>query len=163
MPSVENPFQGQILEGWQVYHDHLVAAISPLTAEQLAFRLAPNLRSIMVVAAHIVAARVWWLRLVMQEGLPEIEPLVTWDDEGEPARSAAELAAGLEQTWKMIESGLQRWTAVDMQQVFYRPGSDKTRPFTRQWIIWHVLEHDLHHGGEVSFALGAQGLAGIDL
>jgi uncharacterized damage-inducible protein DinB len=50
-----------------------------------------------------------------------------------------------------------------MVEVFYRPGSDKTRSYTRQWIIWHVLEHDLYHGGELSFALGAQGLPGIDL
>jgi hypothetical protein len=22
---------------------------------------------------------------------------------------------------------------------------------SRQWVIWHVIEHDLHHGGELSF------------
>jgi len=99
----------------------------------------------------------------MQEGSEEMEPMASWDDEGEPFRSAAELVAGLETTWAIIESGLKRWTAADMVEVFYRPGSDKTRSYTRQWIIWHVLEPDLHHGGELSFALGAQGLPGIDL
>lgn len=160
---MDNPFQEQIREGWKIYQNHLVAAIAPLTTDQLAFEISPDLRSIMMVAAHIVSARVWWFRFVMQEGSEEMEPMASWDDEGEPFRSAAELVAGLETTWAIIESGLKRWTAADMVEVFYRPGSDKTRSYTRQWIIWHVLEHDLHHGGELSFALGAQGLPGIDL
>lgn len=160
---MDNPFQEQILAGWKTYQEHLIAAITPLSPEQLAFRLAPDLRPIMTVAAHIVAARVWWFRYVMLEGNEDIEAMVTWDDEGEPPRSAADLVAGLEMTWTVIEAGLKRWTESDMTEVFYRPGSEKTRSYTRQWIIWHVLEHDLHHGGELSFALGAQGLSGIDL
>ncbi len=34
---------------------------------------------------------------------------------------------------------------------------------SRSWIIYHVLEHDLHHGGEVSLTLGIHGLAAIDI
>ena len=30
-------------------------------------------------------------------------------------------------------------------------------------IIWHVLEYDLHHGGELSLSLGMHGLAAPDL
>jgi uncharacterized damage-inducible protein DinB len=33
----------------------------------------------------------------------------------------------------------------------------------RGWIVWHVIEHDLHHGGEVSFTLGMHGLAAPDI
>ena len=29
---------------------------------------------------------------------------------------------------------------------------------SRAWIVWHVLEHDLHHGGEISHTLGMHGL-----
>jgi uncharacterized damage-inducible protein DinB len=32
---------------------------------------------------------------------------------------------------------------------------------TRQWMIWHVLEHEIHHGGELSLALGNYALPGI--
>jgi len=34
---------------------------------------------------------------------------------------------------------------------------------TREWIVWHVLEHEIHHGGELSLALGGYGLQGIDM
>ncbi|HVB25083.1 MAG TPA: DinB family protein, partial [Ktedonobacteraceae bacterium] len=40
-------------------------------------------------------------------------------------------------------------------------GEEET--FTRQWVIWHLIEHDVHHGGEISFILGMHGLAAIDL
>jgi len=160
---MENPFLNQIHEGWKAYQDHLIKAISPLTPEQLALQISPDLRSVMTDVAHIIAARVWWFHYVMGEGPVDVEPMVRWDDEGEPARSATELVTGIETTWAIIDSGLMRWTKADMGELFDRPGSDQTRSYTRQWIIWHVLEHDLHHGGEVSFALGAHGLPGIDL
>ena len=35
--------------------------------------------------------------------------------------------------------------------------------FTRQWVIWHLIEHDLHHGGEISLTLGAHELTAIDI
>src|SRR5438105_1590813 len=30
--------------------------------------------------------------------------------------------------------------------------------FTRAGVVWHVMEHDLHHGGELSLTLGMHGL-----
>ena len=34
---------------------------------------------------------------------------------------------------------------------------------TRYWVIWHVLEHDLYHGGELSNTLRSHGLEGLEL
>jgi uncharacterized damage-inducible protein DinB len=28
----------------------------------------------------------------------------------------------------------------------------------RGWIIWHLIEHDLHHGGELFYTLGSHGI-----
>ncbi len=41
------------------------------------------------------------------------------------------------------------------------PGEPPEEParITRPWVIWHLIEHDLHHGGEVSLTLGTHGLA----
>jgi hypothetical protein len=30
-------------------------------------------------------------------------------------------------------------------------------------VIWHLIEHDLHHGGELSFSLGMHNLAAPDI
>ncbi len=91
----------------------------------------------------------------------------SWDEgEAMAERSPAEIVRGLEVTWQLIESRLAAWNSTDLEKQFQRPTPNDAgeRPrFTRQWIIWHVLEHDLHHGGEISFSLGMHGLKGIDL
>jgi hypothetical protein len=36
------------------------------------------------------------------------------------------------------------------------------RAHQRGWVVWHVLKHDLHHGGEIGFSLGLSlGLHGL--
>jgi uncharacterized damage-inducible protein DinB len=80
-------------------------------------------------------------------------------------RSAAELVTGLEMSWQMILDALAHWTPADLAQTFTYPypSEENRRRRSRQWIIWHVLEHDIHHGRELSSILGAHGLAAVDL
>ena len=155
-------------KGWDVYQQHLVNALAPLSPDQLALRAAPHLRSIGMIATHIIAVRVRWFHNLMGEGSSNLAPIATWDRSDEPSRTSAELVSGLETTWQMIQDALARWTPADLEQLFqdWYPGEEYRgdEPWlTRQWIIWHVIEHDLHHGGELSFALGIHGLAAIDL
>jgi uncharacterized damage-inducible protein DinB len=156
-------------KGWDAYQQHLVAAIAPLTAEQLALRSSPENWSVGMIVTHIVAARVWWFHEKMGEGIADLASLVLWDNEiceegVDPLHSAAELVDGLERSWQMIQDSLARWTPADIEQVIaIRSWTGEERPGrTRQWIIWHVLEHDIHHGGELSSILGAHGLAAVD-
>jgi uncharacterized damage-inducible protein DinB len=146
--------------GWDRYQELLVTAVAPLSAEQLALRAAPALRPIWELAAHIIGTRVWWFHDFMGEDGDELEPLSTWDDPGEPQRSAAELELGLERSWELIAERLNDWTAKDLEQAFAHP---RRGTVTRQWVLWHVLEHDLSHGGELFLTLGIHGLPAPDL
>ncbi|HLJ32244.1 MAG TPA: DinB family protein [Ktedonobacteraceae bacterium] len=151
-------------KGWDGYQQHLVHALAPLSPEQLTLRAAPHLRSTGMIATHIIGARARWLYYVLKEGDKSLAAIGEWDAPGQPARTAAELVSGLETTWQVIQNALQRWTIADLDEVLHdtdEDGGDET--FTRQWVIWHLIEHDLHHGGEVSFVLGMHGLAAIDL
>jgi uncharacterized damage-inducible protein DinB len=145
--------------GWDVYQELLTKAITSLSLDQLALQAAPQLRSIDVLAAHIISARVWWFHNVMGEGNADLAPMVSWDDDDAPARTASELVRGLEATWHMIDDALYKWTPTDLEQRFQR----RETTVSRQWIIWHVIEHDLHHGGELSYSLGIHGLPAPDL
>ena len=94
--------------GWGRYQRRLVAAIAPLTAEQLALRTTPRHWSIGMYATHIVADRAWWFHARMGEGGDEQTPYELWalgvcEADVDPCHSAAELVAGLEQTWQMID------------------------------------------------------------
>jgi uncharacterized damage-inducible protein DinB len=152
-----------IYAGWQTYQTLLVTALTPLSPEQLALRAAPALRSIGEMTTHMIGARARWFYQLMGEGGETFATLGTWDRTGMPTRTADELVHGLETTWQGMQDAISRWTEADWQQTY--PGEDATEPatITRLWVIWHLIEHDLHHGGEVSLTLGMHGLAAPDL
>jgi uncharacterized damage-inducible protein DinB len=157
-------------KGWETYQRNLIKTIAPLSAEQLALPAASHQWTIGMVAQHIVANRVWWFQLWMGEGSPDLAPIMHWDpadQEEQFTLNADELVGGLKSTWGMIAKALTRWTPNDLGSVFEPPASlseEEKRIFgelTLQWIVWHVLEHEIHHGGELSLALGGYGLPGV--
>jgi uncharacterized damage-inducible protein DinB len=161
MTETLTPLQA-IFAGWDVYQARLGPVIAPLTTEQLALRAAPNLRSIGDIVTHMVGARARWMHGVLALGGDDIVTFTRWDRE--PAsRSGAELAAGLAATWGVLHDALARWTPADLQQVVEATRHGETQQFSRQWVIWHLIEHDLHHGGELGFSLGMHNLPAPDL
>jgi uncharacterized damage-inducible protein DinB len=183
--------------GWEIYNQRLVAAIAPLTEEQLALRNTPQNWSIGMYVTHIVANRAWWFHARMGEGSADLTSLELWalgvcEADVDPLHTAAELVAGLEKTWQMIQHTLARLTPTDLEQVV-PPLDDEERvrhaklvepalqPFAQmwvgaarlsgevrpavslQWIIWHMIEHDIHHGSEISTILGVHGLPVVEL
>lgn len=147
---------------WKRYQDLLKKAIAPLSADQLRLRAAPAVRSVEENVAHIIATRVGWFNDYMEENDPQIAPLGLWDDPDLPQteRSAAELVAGMESSWQFMQDRLDRWTPADLAHTFHYdyPERRGTNVLSRSWVVWHVLEHDLHHGGEISLTLGMHGL-----
>ncbi len=155
--------------GWDAYQRNLVEIIAPLSPGQLALPIAPHHWPIGRVVRHILGARVFWFQTWMGEGDAALAPIAGWgsDQEDRPVGSAADLVVTLEATWQMIERALARWTAADLGNPVSIPPSlseeewRRVSGYTRQWIIWHVLEHEFHHGGELSLALGMYGLKAI--
>jgi len=147
---------------WKQYQDKIKQAIAPLTADHLRLRAAPTLRPLGENVAHIIATRVGWFNNFMGENDPEIAPLSEWDilDVPQPERSAAELVAGMEASWQFMQDRLDRWTPTDLAYTFPNDDPEWRDKYvtSRSWVVWHVLEHDLHHGGEVSLTLGMHGL-----
>ena len=136
--------------GWGSYKQRLVAAIAPLTHEQLALRTTPRHWSIGMYATHIVANRAWWFHARMGEGGDELTALELWalgvcEADVDPGHTAAELVAGLEKTWQMIEETLARLTPADLEHVFPpldRGGTGASRelvepalqPYAQMWL-----------------------------
>ena len=152
-------------KGWDTYQQELSKAIAPLSPEQLALRAAPHLRSIYEIATHIIAVRARWFHNVMGEGNEDIAAIAGWDrgKASIPVYSAEELVSGLDTTWQLIQHALARWTPADLEYIFEGTRNGEAYRLSRQWVLWHVIEHDLHHGGELSFSLGMHGLAAPDI
>ncbi len=148
---------------WQAYQAHIKDAVAPLSAEQLAIRPAPHLRSIGENAVHIITCRVgWWTLCLGEDARPEVKAYLNWDEPGAaPAATTptgAELAQGLDDSWQLMADSLARWSPDDMRQTFPDEQDGEIVQLSRAWVVWHVLEHDLHHGGELSLMLGMNNL-----
>jgi uncharacterized damage-inducible protein DinB len=173
--AIPRPFH----EGWARHQTLVIDALRDLTPEQLALRTAPHQWAIWQLAAHVAGSRAYWFHDVLGEGDPATRALFRvdrttvpglsladagWEDVEDHPRSAEELVEGLTRTWAIIDDCLRRWTADDLAGTIERPASaDRpARTHHRGWVVWHVLEHDIHHGGEISQILGSNGLAGLD-
>lgn len=150
-----------VYTGWETYQSRLVAALAALTGEQLELRAAPHMRSIEEIVTHMIGARARWMQI--DEDAAGFAEFARWDSPSMPVRSAAELARGLETTSRLMQEAVARWTPAQWQETYPGEEPDEPREITRHWVVWHLLEHDLHHGGEVSLTLGIHGCPAPDL
>ena len=163
-------------EGWATHQRLLLAAIADLDREQLALRPAPDQMAIWQLASHMAGSRAYWIHDVLGEGDPAIRDMFRvasttvpglslefagWEDDETHPRTATEIVDAFHLTWGMIEECLERWTADDITVEIPQRGADRTT--TRGWVIWHLMEHEAHHGGAISLISGSNGLPGLDL
>lgn len=152
-----------IYDNWRGYQDKLRDAVAPLTDEQLALQPAPRMWPLGQIVQHIISVRAGWFSGTLQDEDETMNAYMEWGQRDSPDRSAAELARGLDETWAFIEARLRRWTPAECAQTFPDEWEGQVTEVSRSWVIYHVLEHDLHHGSEVSLILGMHGLRGLDL
>lgn len=153
-----------IQQGWHAYQNTLIEALKPLKAEQLSLRPSPEQLSVGEIAAHIVQSRAAWFFFIMQEGGEEFETVGRWKVRGEISAKKEEIITGLEFTWERMQEIIAGWTPEHWQRTWPDKDDDNTPDIlTPQWILWHLIEHDLHHGGEISIILGAHDLDGLKL
>lgn len=77
-----------------------------------------------------------------------------WEPEEAIVGNAAELVRRLDVTWQMIEKTLASWTVDDLAQTYRQSYQGQTYTISRQWTIWRVMAHDIHHGGQIAIMLG---------
>ena len=152
-----------IYENWRSYQEKLRDAIASLTDEQLSLQPAPHMWPLGQILQHIISVREGWFSATLQDDDESLSAYMSWGQRDSPARSAAELARGLDDTWAFIEARLHRWTPDDCAKTFPDEWDGQVYEVSRSWVIYHVMEHDLHHGGEVSLILGMNGLPTPDL
>jgi uncharacterized damage-inducible protein DinB len=172
-------FVRAFVEGWAAYQRLLLEAIEPLTGPQLASRTAPFQWSVWQLAAHMAGSRAYWFHDVLGEGDAAVREMFRvdsttvrdlpledagWEDDERHPRKASELVVAFDRTWAVIADGLGRWTDEDLGVEFSRTRrSGEVQTVTRAWVVWHVMEHDVHHGGEISQILGTNGIPAPEL
>jgi uncharacterized damage-inducible protein DinB len=154
-------------EGWRLFNDGLVTALSPLSADQLALPVGSPTWPIWASASHLAGGRVFWLCHVFKEPGAETTPFTDpsgfgWEDDLARPRSADELVGALVSSWKIVERCLTTWTPETMGQEARRTRGTEVRIHTRQSVLMRLITHDAFHCGEISLALGSNGFAAIE-
>jgi uncharacterized damage-inducible protein DinB len=169
-PAALRPFY----EGWANHQTLVIDALRDLSPEQLNLRTASHQWAIWQLAGHVAGSRAYWFHDVLGEGeastrdlfrvemttVPEV-PVgdAGWEDDENHPRTAEELVDGLTRTWELVDECLRRWTPDDLSASVARA----ERTHHRGWVVWHVMEHDVHHGGEISQILGSQKIRSLDV
>jgi uncharacterized damage-inducible protein DinB len=148
-----------IFDGWQGHQISLLKAIEPLTREQLLYRSAPELRTVGEIVNHIAGGRANWLMRIGEVGPEQARQVESWDDRDGVSEDATELVSRLEISWQLVEDKLKQWSVADLSHVYPLPYGGQTYAVSRQWVLWRIMAHDLHHGGEIALMLGEQGIA----
>jgi len=163
-----------LFEGWEGYQASLLHAVRPLTPGQLAWRPTPGVRSLGEVIRHLALGRITWLARMGAPGVePAMERVPQWYTDGDGARHVVEtavpadhaevLAEWLAISWRPIEDLLAAWTPEDLRASYIHRFRGTDYRVSRQWTLWRILSHDLHHGGQIAFLLGMQGIDAFEL
>jgi len=172
--SSATPSLMTIYDGWAGHQTALVSAVAPLTAEQLAWRGTPHLRSTGSLIVHIALGRVHWIHNTLGVESAAVDEWLAESTSGPNSdgqysvdqrvrRDSATLVAGLDATWSMVEGMLNSWTVDDLDRSYQETYEGKMYVVPNRWVLWRVMSHDIHHGGELALALGMQGISIPDL
>jgi uncharacterized damage-inducible protein DinB len=164
----------EIYDGWDGYQTSLLHAITPLTAEQLRWRPSPDRRSLGELVRHISLGRVTWFARMKPPGMEEVAARVPkWHTDGDGSRHAVEkylpaddpavLSEWLALSWQPIQRVLDEWTIDDLFRTFPHRFRGTDYIVKNQWVIWRMISHDSHHGGQIAMMLAIQGIDAPEL
>ena len=139
---------------WNEVRSGLLSALDLLTDSQLDFKPREGLWTVRETVVHLAGTEDGWLRYYTanrwHENIPQAEDYPT-------IASLKELLAEMHR--RTLEQFSQDADAL-MEQVCSLPWGGQV---TMGWAVWHVLEHEIHHRGEVYLMLGMMGIEAPDV
>lgn len=141
---------------WGEVRKGLFRALDRLTDEQLDFTPREGMWSLGTVARHIANTEEGWFRYAATRELDE------WPGEYSAADypTVDSIKALLTEIHGGTEAYLRMVDVVDLDRVLEMPWGEK---LTLRQVIWHVLEHEIHHRGEIYLMLGLMGMQAPDV
>jgi uncharacterized damage-inducible protein DinB len=145
----------EIYRHWAQVRDDLFTTIDMFNDEELTFAPFKGSWPVGQIMLHIADCEDNWLYGVVQH---QIEPWIFYNLSDYPRRK--EIKRLLTRAHHRTIPFLDTLEESDLERKFTTPDGE---PYRLGWIIWHVLEHEIHHRGELSLALGLLGREGLDV
>jgi uncharacterized damage-inducible protein DinB len=151
----------QLFGHWDAVRQGLLQALDQLTNEQLQFTPRPELRTIGAVACHIASAENGWFGHCVWRETAE------WPADFSEAEYAS--VAAINDLLGRVHDRTKAYLAAIPADAPSPAGVDQAivLPWGPQvplrWVVWHVLEHEIHHRGEIYLMLGLLGMEAPDV
>jgi uncharacterized damage-inducible protein DinB len=140
---------------WQSVRRDLLRALDMLADEQLGFVPREGLWSLGTVACHIAEAEEGWFRYVVTRELG------AWPEFAAGGYATVEsIRTLLDWVHSRTEAYLATVDVVDLERII---DASWNEAIPLRWIVWHALEHEIHHRGEIYLMLGLMGMEAPDV
>lgn len=134
---------------WAEARERLDVALNTLSDADLTFTPGAGLRSLGENLAHIGMAEDYWLSVAQGTKMG------SWEVAGVPElATVAGIRDRLDQAHAATLAFLRDLDAANLEDT---RRTRRGQEVTLRWIVWHLIEHEVHHRGEVYFAMGMHG------
>jgi uncharacterized damage-inducible protein DinB len=140
---------------WRAISRDFLSLLDRLADDQLDFVPREGLWSLGTVVRHVAEAEDGWFRHVVLHELPHWPEYAAGDH-----ATVASLKALLTDVHARTERYLASLDAADLDRRIVAPWGEE---MTLRWIVWHVLEHEVHHRAEISLMFGLMGMEGLEV
>ena len=140
---------------WKKVRKDLLDLLEQFDETELEFKPFPSAWPVGKIFLHIAETEDYWIHYLIRKEIPE-NPHYEFKDF--PSKSAIRMK--LRVTAERTESFIETLKEPDMEWVFRTPRGENLVMFN---VLWHVLEHTLHHRGELSLIQGLLGRKGLDV
>lgn len=143
-----------LFKHWNEVRSVLVAALDKINDGQLNFIPRPGLWSLRETVVHIAGTEDGWLRCYTANRWNENPPQAV------DYPTIETLKGLLAKEHAVTEAQFSEDIEKTLAQNCTLPWGGKC---TMDWAVWHVIEHEIHHRGEIFLMLGLMGIEAPDV
>jgi uncharacterized damage-inducible protein DinB len=141
---------------WAQVRNDLMTTIDHFDDDDLDYVPFPNSWSVGQILLHIASAEEGWFQYVVRQEYDQWPADFKLKDHPSKDKIKVKLLEVHDRTIEFITT----LEIEDLNTIIDYPWDGKGR---LGWIIWHVIEHEIHHRGELSLILGMLGREGLDI
>jgi uncharacterized damage-inducible protein DinB len=141
---------------WQRIRKGLIEVIEKFEEKDLDYQATSGGWPAGQIMIHIANAEDGWFRYAVTKEYNEWPSYLDYNNY--PDKET--ILQALDEVHKKTEAYLETLTEEDLLKEIIAPWDEK---FPLYWIFWHVIEHEIHHRGELSIILGILGKEGLDV
>ncbi len=145
----------QVFLHWEQVRNDLLATIDKFDEDELEFPPFEGSWPVGRIMLHIAECEDHWLHGEVRQEI-RIPVQYSLADFHSKAAIKSVLSVAHSRTMRFLES-------LEENALNQKYQTKHGETFSLYWIIWHVIEHEIHHRGELSLALGLLSREGLDV